>query len=132
MLIDDTHLLADEGFKEKPYQDSLGNWTIGIGFTSLTLDEANVIAEMKLTRLDRQLRVMLYWYGSLSPQVKGVILNMAYQMGVHGLLGFTETLDHIRRGNYQLAANAALNSRWHTQTPNRAEAVAQRLRSANP
>ena len=45
---------------------------------------------------------------------------MAYQMGVKGLLSFTNTLKYIENEHYIEAASNMLKSKWATQTPNRA------------
>jgi hypothetical protein len=51
---------------------------------------------------------------------------MAFQMGSNketgeGLAGFTQTLEHINNGRYDLASKEMLKSEWHNQTPDRAK-----------
>ena len=54
------------------------------------------------------------------------MVEMAFQMGSNketgeGLAGFTQTLEHINNGRYDLASKEMLKSEWHNQTPDRAK-----------
>lgn len=57
------------------------------------------------------------------------LLNMAFQMGVDGLLGFKNTLELIRTGSYEKAAEGMLSSLWAKQTPARAKRLAVQMRT---
>ena len=74
---------------------------------------------MKL--LDGELKKKLPWMTSLSEPRQAVLLSMAWQMGVEGLLGFTNTLKFIEAGDFKNAAANMLKSKWAQQTPNRAK-----------
>lgn len=54
---------------------------------------------------------------------------MAFQMGIVGLLGFTNTLAAIKRGDYAAAATGMLASLWARQTPARAKRMADMMRA---
>jgi lysozyme len=56
-------------------------------------------------------------------------MNMAFQMGVDGLLKFNKTLTLVEQGKYKEAADNMLKSLWAKQTPARAERMAQQMRS---
>jgi lysozyme len=60
---------------------------------------------------------------------QGVLLNMAFQMGVHGLMQFKSTLNLIELGDYDAAADNMLKSLWASQTPNRAKEMATQMRT---
>ena len=47
----------------------------------------------------------------MSGHVQEALLDMAYQLGVDGLLGFHDMLAALERGDYQAAKAAALSSR---------------------
>ena len=53
---------------------------------------------------------------------------MAYQMGVTGLSKFKNMLTAVELGDFDEAANQALDSRWARQTPERATRHAEMLR----
>ena len=99
-------LRRDEGEVLHAYQDHLGFWTIGIGRLidkrkggGLTKDEAAYLLGNDIARFTTALRTRLPWFGRLDEARQGVLANMAFQMGVEGLLGFRNTLGMIERGN---------------------------------
>jgi lysozyme len=71
----------------------------------------------------------LPWFQNLDDARRGVLLNMAFQLGVEGLLAFEHTLPLVRDGKYENAAHAMLESKWAQQTPARAERLAEQMRT---
>ncbi len=69
------------------------------------------------------------WFSSLNDARKAVLLNMSFQLGVAGLMGFSKTLSLIQNGYYDEAANQMLQSKWAQQTPNRANEMATQMRT---
>lgn len=64
------------------------------------------------------------------PQEKQeVLFEMAYQLGVNGLLNFKMMWLALESFDYKVAAAEMLDSKWHTQTPNRAEKLAKQMES---
>lgn len=137
MINELTRLLrGDEGEVLHAYQDHLGYWTIGVGRlidkrkgggisrTESALLLSNDIAE-KEAELDRRLP----WWRELPDARRAVILAMAFQMGVDGLLSFKNTLAMVRAGNVDGAARGMLASLWARQTPERAHRMAEQLRT---
>jgi lysozyme len=129
-------LRRDEGEVLHAYQDHLGFWTIGIGRLidkrkggGLTKDEAAYLLGNDIARFTNALRTRLPWFDRIDEARQGVLANMAFQMGVEGLLGFRNTLGMIERGEYDAAANAMLQSKWAQQTPQRAARLAQQMRT---
>lgn len=129
-------LRRDEGEVLHAYQDHLGFWTIGIGRLidkrkggGLTKDEAAYLLGNDIARFTNALRTRLPWFDRIDEARQGVLANMAFQMGVEGLLGFRNTLSMIERGEYDAAANAMLQSKWSQQTPQRAARLAQQMRT---
>lgn len=129
-------LRRDEGEVLHAYQDHLGFWTIGIGRLidkrkggGLTKDEAAYLLGNDIARFTNALRTRLPWFDRIDEARQGVLANMAFQMGVDGLLGFRNTLGMIERGEYDAAANAMLQSKWSQQTPQRAARLAQQMRT---
>lgn len=63
-----------------------------------------------------------------------VLLNMAFNMGADGLLGFTNTLAMLRaaiegHGSYGRVADGMLNSLWAKQVGRRADELARQMRT---
>ena len=63
----------------------------------------------------------LPWFKDLDEARQGVLLNMAFQLGTDGLIGFTATLQLVQQGKYAEAAQEMLRSAWASQTPERAK-----------
>lgn len=118
----------DEGFRGEPYDDSLGIPTIGIGTRlPLTEEEAELIMKSRLNqKIDHLLSVKPIIL-RLPQEKQEALFNMAYQLGVNGLLKFKKMWEALEDFNYELAGIEARDSRWYTQTPNRAEKVARIL-----
>ena len=134
------HLIREEGFRSHAYVDSLGFLTIGIGRlidqrkdgSGITREEAEYLLANDIKRVTAQLNVALPWWDELSDVRRAVLVSMAFQMGVGGLLTFTNTLRHIRQGNYFEASVSMFDSKWARQTPNRAIRLAAAMRSDDP
>jgi lysozyme len=130
-------LKGDEGVKPCAYQDHLGFWTIGVGRlvdgrkkgAGLRPDEITYLLNNDIDDRINALTKALPWFQDLDDARKGVLLNMAFQMGTEGLLGFERTLALIRDGKYENAAAAMLQSKWAQQTPARAKRMADQMRS---
>lgn len=129
-----TQLRRDEGEVLHAYTDHLGFWTIGIGRLidkrkggGITKDEADYLLRNDIAKFTMALRSRLQWFDRLDEARQGVLANMAFQMGVEGLLGFKNTLALIERGEYEAAAGGMLQSKWAQQTPERAARLAKQM-----
>ena len=127
-------LKRDEGEILHAYQDHLGFLTIGIGILidkrkdgGLRPEESEFIFRNRLRLLDAELASKLPWITKLDPARKGVLINMSFQMGVTGLLGFKTTLGFVQAGKYQDAAKAMMQSKWASQTPARAQRLSNQM-----
>jgi lysozyme len=129
-------LRKDEGVVEHAYKDHLGYLTIGVGRLidkrkggRLRPDEISYLLNNDVDDRINELNKRLPWFQNLDDARKGALLNMSFQMGVDGLLAFERTLALIRDGKYENAAHAMLQSKWATQTPERAARMAEQMRS---
>ena len=132
-------LNRDEGEVKKNgkhvfYRDHLGYATLGIGRLiderrggGLTDDEVEYLLKNDVERVRNELSNKLSWWDSLDSVRQSSLINMAFQLGINGLLNFKNTLSLIEQGRYMEAAKEALNSAWANQTPNRARRVAKQL-----
>ena len=127
-------LIRDEGEVAHAYQDSLGFWTIGVGRLidkrkggGLSRAEIAMLLDNDIKRVDVELSIALPWLPQLDDARRAVLLNMAFQMGPAGLLKFKRTLDLVRAGRWADAARAMLQSKWATQTPQRAKRLARQM-----
>lgn len=116
----------NEGFRSKPYQDTKGIWTIGHGLTYITEEESARIVIGRLERLGRDLQ---YKTLGMSEARENIIVEMAYQMGLGGVMAFHKMWEAIDCGNYDAAADEMLDSKWAKRdSPNRAKRMAAAFR----
>lgn len=133
-LIDQLH--RDEGEILHAYQDHLGYWTIGVGILiderkggGLLPEESEFILQNRVRLRREAVAKSLPWSKDLDEARLGVLLNMSFQMGMDGLLGFKNTLEQVRLGNYDKAAEMMLMSKWASQTPERAKRLAKQMKT---
>ena len=129
-LIDD--IKKHEGFKSKVYKCTEGFDTIGYGFAikDLELDEdiAEQILIKKLDSLQERIKSKFNWFDDSPQEVKNVVVNMCYQLGVSGFSKFKKTIYLLETEQYDDASIEMLDSLWAKQTPNRAKELSERLR----
>jgi lysozyme len=124
-------LIRDEGVILHPYIDSVGKTTIGVGRNlvdnGITIEEAMSLLVVDLARAKLAVCEALPWAVSLSEPRKAVLVNMAFNLGIHGLLGFVLTLGLVKDGRYVEASDEMLNSKWATQVGIRATRLSRQM-----
>ena len=119
-------LKQEEGFDGMPYKDTLGIPTIGYGTKlPLTEEEAELLLKHRLDKKILEISEKEPFFLDLPQKAQEVIANMAYQLGVEGVLKFKKMWAALKKGDYQKAADEMLDSKWATQTPNRAKRLAE-------
>ena len=117
----------NEGYVKVVYKDSLGIDTIGYGFAikDLELDEdiCDEILLKKLKDLDKKVNKKFGWFVYMPPNIKDVVMEMCYQLGVTGFSKFRKTIAFLQDKQWQEASVEMLDSLWAKQTPNRAKAL---------
>ena len=125
-------LRRDEGCVLKPYRCTAGKLTIGIGRNlddvGISDAEADTLLRTDLERVVIGLDRHLPWWRRLDDPRQRVLANMAFNLGVRGLLKFGRTLDAAERGNYEETARQMLASKWAGQVGQRAHRLAAMMR----
>ena len=129
-----TQLMRDEGEVLHAYADHLGYLTIGIGRLidkrkggGITKAESAYLLQNDIDRVTADILKRLPWASTLGNARLGVLQNMAFQMGVDGLLKFKTTLKRIEELDYTGAKLSMMDSLWAKQTPQRAERLSKQL-----
>lgn len=128
-LIDD--LKRHEGFRATPYRCTANRLTIGYGTNideGITEEQAELLLISKVKDIIDDLEGLSCW-GKLTQTRRNVLTNMAYNLGVDGLLGFKKMFEAIAIDDYQLAAYEMLSSKWRWQVGNRATELADKMRA---
>lgn len=125
-------LERDEGRVLKPYEDSVGKWTIGVGRNLSDVGISNAEADYLLANdIERTCEALdrdLPWWRNLDEERQRVIANMAFNMGTAKLLTFKNTLAYVQAGDFEKAAEQMMGSKWASQVGPRAKRLAERMR----
>ena len=89
---------------------------------------AEQILIQKLSKLESKVRKKFDWYMYLPQEGKDVIINLCYQLGINGFSKFKKTIQHIINKDFRSAAVEMLQSKWASQTPNRAKKLSKELK----
>ena len=125
-------LTRDEGVKRTLYRDELGNPTVGVGHlasTPLSDRAIRTILEDDVAVAYETLTTRLPWVTTLSDARRGAFINLTFNMGIDGLLGFPKMLRAAQAGDWETAAAELLNSRYAKQVGDRAQRLATQLKT---
>lgn len=122
-------LKRQESYRRFCYQDTQGNWTIGYGLNispgglGISEEQADSLLRDRICEIEEELG-RYDWYCALDEVRRSVLVNMAYNMDVTGLLGFKRMIGRLKDGDYLGAAQEMRDSLWATQVKMRAETLA--------
>lgn len=124
-------LESHEGVQLHPYRDTQNLITIGIGRcldrNGISLQEAYYLANNDIDKCLRAAQANCDFFETLSDVRQNVCIEMIFQLGIYGFLGFRKMLSAMRRGDWHGAAVEGLDSDWHNETPGRCEALMKML-----
>lgn len=138
-------LVPEEGYRGLLYDDKTGkdlykgcliqgNPTIGIGWNTagkpISLERAKIIAGWLVLDTWNELTTTLPWVYDLPEDVQIAICDMAYNLGVPGLLKFTTFLSMIKTGNFAVASDDLKSTLWAKQVGARADKIESLIRNA--
>ena len=136
----DRQLVASEARRTYLYDDATGRritqgstvvghptWGIGFNCDAIDFTEAAIDAQYAAvrTRTINEVFNALPWTQQLPVGPLRAVIDVAYNAGVHGLLGFHQMLAALERGDYETAAVDVTRSRLE---PHRAARLAVLIR----
>jgi lysozyme len=129
-------LMFEEGFRADAYYCSEGYPTIGIGwkigsknqslddFKLMTISKGAALAQCdsEVNDLAINLHCVIENWESLGEPRQAILISMAYQMGLSGLMKFKNMIAAIEDDDFAEASNQGMDSIWASdrQTPERA------------
>jgi len=147
-----TQLARHEGVMRKPYVDSKGNLTVGIGFNLNDSTNRKILAKLGIKQadinkglsdqqikslFDESLRIAKLDAQKFLPnlnshpiQVQNAIIDMAFNLGLPKLNKFVQFKKSLQQRDYTSASRHMLDSLWAKQVGNRATYLASLVRSA--
>ena len=133
-------IIAHEGKINKIYKDHLGNATFGIGHLVLPTDDLEEGVEypdekvMEIFEKDFEISKeganLFIPEENIHPTAFGIVIEMCFQLGLPRLQKFKRFHYHLNKCEYEESAAEMLDSVWaKKQTPNRAKALADKMKS---
>ena len=127
----------NEGFRNKPYLDSLGHPTIGYGHLITNKEKKTFKGKFSkkflLKLFDKDFKKALTDYKKNfnhkkhSKNTKEVLIEMIFQLGIKKQKKFVKMNKHLQNNNIFLAALEMKNSLWYKQTPKRVDGLVKLL-----
>ena len=115
-LITDLEGPSGEGLRLKPYVDTAGKLSIGVGRNlddkGISKTEADFLLADDLNDVEAILDQRLPWWRTLTDARQRVLVELCFNMGWGGLSSFSETLGLIHGGDYATAADHLSASTW--------------------
>ena len=130
-----------EGYRNKVYLDTLGKRTVGVGHLCVEdfwEDDKEYEEKFLMTILEHDLQTAIKGAKDLmaengcmdiDEQAEELIIEMVFQLGKTGVSKFKNMWKALSGLQYSAAADQMLDSRWAKQTPNRANGMANIMRS---
>lgn len=126
-------LKRQEGVRLDAYQDSLGNWTIGVGHTPafegqvIRADMVDSLLIGDLAEAQSEMLTSIPWVQSLDPIRYCVLWNMVFNMGIEHLIEFKNMLSACKMRNWKEASKQMMDSLWATQVKERADELSDQM-----
>ena len=126
-------LTQHEQFRQFPYNDQTGHLTIGIGRNltdrGISQTDAFALLDDDISYFYSRLKSACNYFDALDDNRKIALVDMCFNLGVNGFLGFHDMQSAMERGDYEMAAQEMLDSKWATQVGERAITLANIVRT---
>lgn len=125
-------LIRHEGLRRKPYRDSVGKLTIGVGRNlddvGITREEALILLDHDIAKVKRDVTRAFPWFRRLNSVRRTVVLNMVFNLGLPRFRRFKRAIAAMKDGRWDAAAREMLDSKWARQVKGRARELARLMR----
>lgn len=126
-------LTLHEGLRLKPYTDSVGKFTIGVGRNlddvGITKDEARYLLTNDIQGALGTALSLVPVFFSLSDVRQRVIVDMAFNLGRARLERFIDFLVAVNAGDWNAAADEMKDSKWYAQVGERGRRLEEMMRT---
>ena len=130
-----------EGYRNKVYLDTLGKRTVGVGHLCVEdfwEDDKEYEEKFLMTILEHDLQTAVKSAKELMQQhgcmdmdeiAEEIVIEIVFQLGKTGVSKFKNMWKALSELNYVGASFEMLDSKWAKQTPNRANGMADTMKS---
>lgn len=116
-------LTSHESYRQFPYTDTTGHLTIGIGRNltdrGISTNEALMLLDDDISYFSNKLSHYLPCFTGLDSNRQIALVDMCFNLGVQGFLGFTSMIQAIENKDWKRAYQEILNSKLAQQNPER-------------
>lgn len=116
-------IIQHEGLRLRPYTDTVGKTTIGVGRNlsdvGISNAEAMLLLDHDLDEAITDLVGSFPWFVTLDPIRQRVMADMRFNLGASRFRGFQRMLRAMSEQDYPLAAAAMRKSLWYSQVKQR-------------
>lgn len=124
-------LEQDEGLRLRPYRDTVGKLTIGIGRNlddrGITKAEALYLCENDIAAAEGELDKSMPWWRELTEARQQVLCSMVFNLGWPKLAQFLKFRAALTRNDWAGAAAEMRDSLWYSQVKARGERLARMM-----
>jgi lysozyme len=124
-------LTRHEGKRRRPYKDSVGKLTVGIGrnIDDVPFRDNEILMMFRndLSEATNQCQRMFSVWNELSDVRQAVLIDMMFNMGPRTLKKFVKMRRAVMRNDFVEASAQMLDSRWATQVGRKPKQRAWRL-----
>ena len=127
-------LKRHEGLSLSMYKCTADKWSIGYGINleaGITEKEAEMLLVMRVEKVSFELlrKLPTSINTILNEARENVLINMAFNLGVNGLLKFKKMIAALEVGNYNEASIQMMDSKWARQVGSRAKELAEQMKT---
>lgn len=125
-------LRIDEGVREKPYRDTVGKISIGVGRNlddvGVFEDEIALMLKNDINRARATAKALFKSFDRLTANRKAALCNMAHNLGQTKLAGFKKLRAAVDAMDYAKAEQEMVDSLWALQVGPRADRLAKLMK----
>lgn len=126
-------LIEHESYRQFPYMDTTGHLTIGYGRNlnnrGISKTESSFMLDEDIDYFQDKLNHFLPFFHKLSENRQIALVNMCFNLGIQGFLGFRGMILALEADDPERAADEMLNSKWATQVGERAHTLSSIVRT---
>jgi lysozyme len=135
-------IIGHEGVRYRPYKDSRGLWTVGVGHligngTSLPPAWDRQFTESEVLGLfekdyeeHRRAAENIPGFNKMNIAGKAALTDLTFNMGPHWIKKWPNTAKKLEAGDFEGVASDLEQSKWYTQVGNRAPKIVGLMRKA--
>ena len=122
-----------EGLRLKPYEDTVGKLTIGVGRNltdvGISEHEAAYLLTNDIAVAAASLRRAYPWFSGMGLPRQDALTDMMFNLGAARFAGFAQMIAALEQRDYETAAKEMLDSKWAQQVGARATELAAIIRT---